>query len=508
VSQIYREYSKARIGWFLFGLTGWQAAVLAAATLPVFWSLHDQAWTAAALSAVVCAVVAVVTVVPVRGRSATGWLLASAAFTIGGLAGWTAFRSRAATGAVRDLTEVDLPGSLAGIEIHDGPPAGLTGTRVALIQDHAARTWAVSAAVVHPGTGLRDAEDRARMGHGLAELLDAAARTDLVDEILFLVRTVPEDGAERDSWTARHRHPDGPAQVRAVNDELQQVLLGASVRTEAFVTLVVPETRLGRAAKEAGRGLPARAHVLYSLTAEVETHLKGGLGCTTVTWLTSPQLAVACRTGFAPGDRAGIIDALTATHTRDPGDAGGVNSEVPWAMAGPSGADPAARHYSHDAWNSISATLTLPVKGAVLGALAPVLTPTEPGERRSYLVAYPILPARKATRQSATSEWAADMGQALRDKAKVKQSTQVRDQADQVRALEAKLARGSALTRPYAVCTVTAPKTARVAEHGRRLDASIRRAGFAPLRLDLAHDRAFAAAVVPLGTSLTRRGDT
>ena len=89
---------------------------------------------------------------------------------------------------------------------------------------------------------------------------------------------------------------------------------------------------------------------------------------TTVESLTSPQRAAACRTGFAPGDRAGIIDALTA-HTTAPS----VNADVPWAMAGPSGADPAARHYSHDAWNSISATIKLPVKGAAMGALAPIL---------------------------------------------------------------------------------------------------------------------------------------
>ena len=56
------------------------------------------------------------------------------------------------------------------------------------------------------------------------------------------------------------------------------------------------------------------------------------------------------------------------------------------------------------------------------------------------------------------------------------------------------------------MCTVTVPKTARIAEYGRRLDASVRRAGFAPLRLDLAHDVGVAASTVPLGVSLTRRG--
>ena len=141
-----------------------------------------------------------------------------------------------------------------------------------------------------------------------------------------------------------------------------------------------------------------------------------------------------------------------------------------------------------------------------MGALAPVLTPAEPGERRAFMVAYPIVPGerrrpahrqqrvegrhgRRATRQG--------QGQAARP---------LRDEADKVRGLDRKLARGNALTRPYAIATVTVPKTARVAEYGRRLDAAVRRAGFAPLRLDLSQDAAFAASTIPLGTSLTRKG--
>ena len=185
-----------------------------------------------------------------------------------------------------------------------------------------------------------------------------------------------------------------------------------------------------------------------------------------------------------------------------------MNADVPWAMAGPSGADHAPRHYSHDAWNSISATVKLPVKGAVMGALAPVLTPTQPGERRSVLVAYPILTASAANRQSATSEWAADMGDGLRTKAKVKPRTKAVDEADKVRGLDRKLARGNALTTPYAIATVTVPKTARISEYGRALDSAIRRAGFAPLRLDLSQDVAFAASTIPLGVSLTRKGSS
>ncbi|MDC7823507.1 hypothetical protein PQQ35_23250, partial [Escherichia coli] len=138
---------------------------------------------------------------------------------------------------------------------------------------------------------------------------------------------------------------------------------------------------------------------LYLLMAEIEAQLRGPMGMTTVRWLTSPELALACRTGFAPGDRAGIVEALSLRE-KDPS----VNADVPWAMAGPSGADAAVRHYSHDAWNSVSATIKLPTRSVAMGALAPILTPSEFGERRSFVVAYPIVSQTKADRQSGNAE--------------------------------------------------------------------------------------------------------
>lgn len=516
---IYSDYSRARIGWF-FGLSGWQLTTVALTFLPIAWAMQQAAWASVALLALLWAVIVLVTVTPVRGRSAMGWVFASLSFAVGGLAGWTRFRSKASTGEADSLEEPDLPGVLAGVRIHDGPPRGATFTRAAIIQDHRCRTWALTAAVTHPGIGLAELDQRERLGAGLGELLDLAARTELIDAVVFVVRTVPEDGAERDQWIARHRRDTGPLVSRQVNDELQANLTRASVRTEAFVTVVVPEGRLLREAKESGGGLDGRARVLYGLADEIEAQLRGGMGMTSVAWLTSPELALACRTGFAPGDRAGIIDALagrdtdtdtTAASQSDPGINAefkpGSNVDVPWAMAGPSGADPAVRHYSHDAWNSISSTVKLPVRGAAMGALAPALTPTAPGERRSFMVCYPILTASVANRQSATSEWAADIGDELRHRAKVKKRAKASDEIEKVRRLDAKLARGNSLTRPYAVVTVTVPKTARVSAFGRDLDASVRRAGFAPLRLDLAQDVAFAASTVPLGVSLTRRAD-
>ncbi|MFK5584359.1 SCO6880 family protein [Serinicoccus sp. LYQ131] len=502
---VYRDYTRARIGWF-FGLSGLQLVLLAAAVLPVAWSISAQDWAAAALAVLGWGALFVVVAIPVRGRSMTGWITSSVALAAGTLAGWTRFRARATTGQSRrhkrthEQTQVDLPGVLSSVVIHEGPPTGQHDRRVALIQNHSRRTWALTASIVHPGLGMAEAEDREVFGRGLAELLDAAVRAELACEVIFVVRTVPEDGAERSDWVRRHRAATAPAQVSAINDDLHESLTAATVRTEEYVTVVVPESRLAKVAREYGGGVNGRARGLYGVIAEIESHLRGGLGVSSVQWLTSAELAIACRTGFAPGDRAGLIDALAAARTET-----GVNTGVPWDMAGPSGADTAVRHYSHDAWNSLSSTITLPVQGAAMGALAPVLIPHEDGERRSLMVCYPLVTAGRADRQSANSEFGADLGQSLRIAARMKQHTRNMDETEKVRRLESKLARGNSLTVPYAVATVTVPKTVRAAEAGRRLDSSIRRAGFAPLRLDLAHDAAFAASVVPMGISLARK---
>jgi hypothetical protein len=501
MASVYGDYTRDRVGMF-FGLTGVQLGILVAAGIPALWALQTQRWGLFAAAALGWAIMLVLVVVPVRGRSATGWLLAAVAYAAGVVLRWSRWRSHAAKGQSAGLEDPDLPGVLAGIRVHDGPPTGPTNTRIAIVQDRSSRVWAATAAISHPGLALADPAERDSQGRGLAALLNACARTELVSEVLFLIRSVPDDGAEREQWLASHQPASAPVLARQVNAEMAATLTLAGVRTEAFCTIVVPEARLAREAKEFGRGIDARARAMTMLMGEVETHLRTGMRITTVEWLTSPQLAAAVRTGFAPGDRAGIIEALAARDTNP-----GVNADVPWPLAGPSGAELASRHYTHDAWHSIAATLRLPAKGAVLGALAPVLVPTEPGERRSLVVVFPILPASTADRQTHTAETAADMGEALRAHAGVKTRTKDRTNLARTRGLDAKLASGNALIRPYAVACTTVPTTMRIAEFGRRLDAAIRRAGFAPLRLDLAQDAGFAAANIPLGIGLDRKTD-
>jgi hypothetical protein len=494
----YGDYAKDSPGWFL-GMTGTQLAVVALAGLPALLALNAQVWRLLAVWLLVWAVLAAVVLVPVRGRAAGRWFADLCLHAIGGVMGWTVFGSRAAAGAAGDLSAADLPGVLAGIRVHDGPPVGQMLTRPALVQDRAARTWAAVARLEHPGIGLAEAAERDRMGAGLAALCELAARTQLVDVLTLQVRTVPDDGAERAAWERRHMRADAPPLATRVTALLTAALTPAAVRTEVFATVVVAEGRIARAARESGGGVDGRARVLHGVMAEVEAALRGPVGCTAVTWLDTAGLAAAVRTGFAPGDRGQLVAAELAA-----AEDGRVAAGIPMAAAGPTTARAEVRHYVHDAWASVTDTVLLPDSGAVLGALAPVLVPVTPGERRCLTVFLAPLPPARATRLVGREEMSATTGNELRARMGFRTRARQRRDTERVGAADEKLAAGRALVRPAVAACVTVPASWPVAEYGERLAASVRAAGFVPLRLDLAQDSGFAAAAVPLGVGLPR----
>lgn len=74
---------------------------------------------------------------------------------------------------------------------------------------------------------------------------------------------------------------------------------------------------------------------------------------------------------------------------------------------------------------------------------------------------------------------AADIGEAMREGAKMKTRAKEATNIGHRRRLDAKLAAGNSLTVPYAVCTVTVPKTYSIGDFAHQLEASVRRAGFA-----------------------------
>ena len=201
--------------------------------------------------------------------------------------------------------------------------------RPAIIQNHATRTWAATARVVHPGIGMADDADRGRMGAGLSELFEAASASSLIDVLAICVRTVPDDGTERAEWVRQHARPTEPEISARIHSQLDASINGAAVRTEAFVTVVVREDAVAKDARRAGRGVTGRARILYGVLGEVEARLMGAIGCTQVTWLDSADLAIAIRTGFEPGDAPALADSVIH-HGYD----GDIAAGVPVAASG------------------------------------------------------------------------------------------------------------------------------------------------------------------------------
>jgi hypothetical protein len=496
----YGAWSKDKQGWFL-GLSGGAWVTILLAGLPLLLAVNQHAWAFAALWVPVWAVVIVLVAVPVRGRPAIRWAKDSLTRSFGVVMRWSDWQSKAAGGTVEKFDDADLPGVLSGIRTHDGPPFGPLMARPAIVADNRERTWAVVARITHPGIGLCEVGARIRMGNGLSELLEGAATGALVSLAALQVRTVPDDGAERTAWQHRNLRRDAPPLALAVDAELSQVMVQAGVRHEAFFTVVVPEQRIAKQAKEAGGGIDGRARVLYGVMAEIEARLMGPVGGTSVSWLDSPALAAAIRTGFAPADRALLTSAAIAAQS-DPNVAAG----LPLAAAGPTSTpNPDARYYSHDAWQSVTCTILLPDKGAVMGALAPVFTPTTAGERRSVTVFFEPIPGHKAERIVDNESMSSDLATGLRRRSGFATRARHRRDAARVENQDVRLAEGNALVRMAIAAAVTVPNTWSITDYGRRLESSITGSGFNPLRLDLAQDTGFAAACIPLGIGLPRR---
>ena len=244
--------------------------------------------------------------------------------------------------------------------------------------------------------------------------------------------------------------------ARRVHDELRHHLAPAANRTETFVTVVIPERRLRRAARSSPGALGGRSEVLTGMMTEVGALLTGPLGAHRVEWLGAEDLAAACRSAFQPPCAGGPAVSAEQDHERGWG----------WADVGVARAETQPRWYAHGGYRSVSSALLLPARGAALGSLGPVLSGGAVGEARSLLVGFPVLPPDLAERRTASREWAADLGDGLRDRARIRPRAQARADNAAARAVDAKLVRGASLCRPYAVATVTV--SADAVERGRR----------------------------------------
>jgi hypothetical protein len=230
-------------------------------------------------------------------------------------------------------------------------------------------------------------------------------------------------------------------------------------------------------------------------------------GAGPVSWLGPDGLAEAIRTGCNPAAEP----ALTATRQ---GGAGGLHADehrvtaaghgVPLAAAGPTRAPAAeARVYRHDAYATVSYTLTMPTLGAEFGALAPLLAipPGGEGERRCVAVHFELVPARRAARIAKRERQHATVVRDVKGQQGYGNRAGDAQEASSATRQEAAVAAGRGMVRYAVAAAVTVPAEASVENAAARLETSAAD-GFPALRLDLAQDAGFASACLPLGVGL------
>ncbi|MET8848627.1 SCO6880 family protein [Amycolatopsis sp. NPDC004625] len=492
-TRIYKGLSRSeRAGW-IGGLTPVQAFVCVGLAIPVILALTSGRFGQALALGAFCGTAAALVVVPVRGRPAARWLGHLLLYRAGIALGWSRWQSRAIAGQAEELDEPDLPGVLARLRFPDGPPLRDVG-RVCLIHDTVEGRWGATARLTHGGVGMLSDAQCERLANRLGNLLLSIGHREVIDRMSLLVRTVPDDGADYQAWRAERDVPDAPALARQAAEELDRLVGAVSVRHEVFVTLSGAEDALRRPAAAAGGGVAGRAAVLYRVLDGLEDKLKS-LGATGVRWLSGPELAVAIRTGFNPATSAG----LAARRHQAGGDAG-----VRWATAGPVHAPaPSARVYYHDGFATVSFSVLMPEAGTVFGSLGGLLAVKTAGERRSLAIHYETLSqhrSRKAVRRlrfrtGVMRDWKSAKG--------FNSGAAEAREAGGARAQEHAVAAGHGIVRFAVAAAVTIPDTWNVEDHAAKLENDI--AGrFQLLRMELAQDAGFVAAVLPVGVGLPR----
>uniref|UniRef100_UPI0039BFCA5C SCO6880 family protein n=1 Tax=Lentzea alba TaxID=2714351 RepID=UPI0039BFCA5C len=492
--RIYRGLDRREHAGWIMGLTPLQALVCIALGAPVLWAISAGRFADAGILLLVCGTIAALVVVPVRGRPAMRWLVHLVLFEVGIITGWSRWQSKAAAGMPVDPNEPDLPGALQRVSFPDGPQFRDVG-RVCLIHDTVEGRWGAAARLTHSGVGMLSDEQCERLANRLGTLLLSLGHRDVVDRLSLLVRTVPDDGTEYEVWRGDHEIRDAPALARQANAELDHIIGNVSVRHELFVVVSGSEDKLRKPAAAAGGGVAGRAQALYRVLDGLEDPLKA-LGARTVQWLDGPGMAEALRTGFNPAARA-LLAAANERGTRGRG--------LEKAAAGPTATPvPSARSYTHDGFTTVAYTALMPEAGTVFGSLGPLLAVRSAGERRTLAIHYEVLDARRAQRAVRGNRFRTNVMTDMKRRKGFNASAMEERDARGALVQERAVAAGHSVVRFALAASVTVPSSWNVEDHAARLenDASGR---FRLLRLELAQDSAFVAAVLPVGIGLPRQ---
>ncbi|WP_158889008.1 SCO6880 family protein [Amycolatopsis anabasis] len=493
--RIYKGLSRREHAGWVLGLRPGQAFVCILLAVPVVMALAAGNLIEALMLTAICGPVAGLVVIPVRGRPAVRWLGHLALFQVGMVFGWSRWQSNVAGGRAVDPDEPDLPGVLTRLRFPDGPPLRDAG-RVCLIHDTGEGRWGATARLTHGGVGMLSDAQCERLANRLGNLLLSIGHRDVIDRMSLLVRTVPDDGAEYEAWRHRNESADAPELARRATTELDRTVGAVSVRHEVFVTLSGTEEALRKPATAAGGGIAGRAAALYRVLDGLEDKLKA-LGAQSVKWLSGGELAEAIRTGFNPASAA----VLAARHHSDRSDS---SRGVAWATAGPTHAPtPTGRAYHHDGFATVSYSVLMPEAGTVFGSLGALLAVKTAGERRSLAIHYETLSQRRARSAVRGNRFRAGVVRDWKSSKGFNSTAADAREAGGARAQEKAVAAGHGIVRFAVATAVTVPSSWNLEDHAARVENDI--AGrFQLLRMELAQDSSFVAAVLPVGIGLPR----
>ena len=182
-------------------------------------------------------------------------------------------------------------------------------------------------------------------------------------------------------------------------------------------------------------------------------------------------------------------------------------TSVPMGAAGPTNAPPSSGlRYIHDAFTTVSYAVLLPKRPTQVGSLQRILTPSVSGERRTLALHYEPFSPGKADRQMDHDIWGAEMAEDLKTTRGFRLTRREKRRSADAARRDQQMMMGHTLVRVAGAAAVTVPSNHAVEDAASRFEASARAAGFQLLRLDLAQDSGFAAAVLPVGVGLPTRG--